>query len=102
MENSISDSTTQSGNFNDVKHHIQAALLIKLEESRHQFPEHYSKPIYVLAAVRNNVEGEFESSLQQESHDHMNERILLIPYHLKNSHWIGVLIEFEANGQIKR
>ncbi|CAF3671837.1 unnamed protein product [Rotaria socialis] len=94
-----------SGNINNVQYQyndMQAILLNKLKESRQQFPDYDSKSIHVLAAVHDNVDGQLELCLQQESKEHTGERIVLIPYHLENSHWIGILIEFHSNGQIKR
>ncbi|CAF3144286.1 unnamed protein product [Rotaria sp. Silwood2] len=81
---------------------MQTILLTKLKESRHQFPEDGSKSIHVLADVSDNADGQFKLSLQQESKDHTGERIILIPYNLKNSHWVGILIEFQSDEQIKR
>ena len=74
----------------------------KLKESREQFPERYSKSILILTTVHDNVEGDLELRLHKESRENMNERVLLIPYYLGNSHWIGILIEFQADKQIQR
>ncbi|CAF3745049.1 unnamed protein product, partial [Rotaria sp. Silwood1] len=81
---------------------MQTILLTKLKELRHQFPEDGSQSIHVLADVFDNANGQFKLSLQQESKDHAGERIILIPYNLKNSHWVGILIEFQSDEQIKR
>ncbi|CAF1645149.1 unnamed protein product, partial [Didymodactylos carnosus] len=61
-----------------------------------------TKPIHALAAVDDSTEHQLEQLLQQERKDHIGKRIALIPYHLENSHWVGILIEFTENERIKR
>ncbi|CAF1112595.1 unnamed protein product, partial [Didymodactylos carnosus] len=81
---------------------IHIILSTKLEELRQKSPEHFSKPIHALAAVDDSIERQLEQLLQQERKDHIGKRIALIPYHLENSHWVGILIEFTENERIKR
>ncbi|CAF1588079.1 unnamed protein product, partial [Didymodactylos carnosus] len=81
---------------------IHTILSTKLEELRQKSPEHFSKPIHALAAVDDSIERQLEQLLQQERKDHIGKRIALIPYHLENLHWVGILIEFTENERIKR
>jgi len=87
-----------SRQYNDV----QGALLARLEELRQQSPEYFSKPINVLDAVADTIEGQLERRLQQEKRSCAGKRITLIPYNVGNSRWAGLLLEFEADGQIIR
>jgi energy-coupling factor transporter ATP-binding protein EcfA2 len=77
---------------------IQELLITQLKKSRQQFPEH----IYVLPAISDNVEFQLEQQLQQEREDHTGKRIILIPYYLEKSHWVGILVEFQADEKIQR
>ncbi|CAF0993810.1 unnamed protein product [Didymodactylos carnosus] len=77
---------------------IQEVLRDQLE----QLSEKCSKPIYVLPAIDDNVESQFEQELRNESKYITEKRIILIPYLLANSHWIGILIEFQTSKQIIR
>ncbi|CAF1610759.1 unnamed protein product [Rotaria magnacalcarata] len=90
--------TNRQYNDNDV----QTALLTRLEELRQQSPEYFSKPIHVLDAVDDTIEGQLERRLQQEKRSCAGKRITLIPYNIGNSHWIGLLLEFTTDEQIIR
>ncbi|CAF4184508.1 unnamed protein product, partial [Rotaria sordida] len=82
---------------------IQNSLAIELEKLQHEkFPQGFPKPIHVLQAVDDNVNGQLEQRLQQTDQDHIKESILLIPYYLGNFHWVGIFIEFKENRQIQR
>ena len=96
------DQFKASTNWQHNNNEVHAALLAQLEKLRQQSPESFSKPIYVLAAVDDSVEGQLKQWLRQESNDHAGTRIILIPYHFGNSYWVGILIEFEAANRIKR
>ncbi|CAF1386545.1 unnamed protein product [Adineta steineri] len=58
--------------------------------------------MYALASINGDVEGQLKSALKKETNDHKGKRIVLIPYCLENSHWSGILIEFQANEEIQR
>ncbi|CAF4443658.1 unnamed protein product, partial [Rotaria sp. Silwood2] len=90
--------TNRQSNDNDVR----AALLTRLEELRRQSPEYFSKPINILDTVDDTIEGQLERRLQQEKTSCAGKRITLIPYNVGNSHWVGLLLEFKTDGQIKR
>ncbi|CAF4787087.1 unnamed protein product, partial [Rotaria sp. Silwood2] len=77
---------------------IQELLRVELKKS----PERYSKPIYILPDIDDNVECQLEQELLNESKCNTENRIILIPYRLENSHWIGILIELQAAKQIIR
>ncbi|CAF3541480.1 unnamed protein product [Rotaria socialis] len=77
---------------------IQKLLKAELEKS----PERFSKPISVLPDIDDNVECQLEQELLNESKCNIGNRIILIPYRLENSHWIGILIELQAAKQIQR
>ncbi|CAF0934036.1 unnamed protein product [Adineta steineri] len=69
---------------------------------RQEYPESFSKEVYVLSAINDNTERQLERLLQQEREEHSEDRILLIPYFFENSRWIGVLIEFQETNRILR
>ncbi|CAF0846527.1 unnamed protein product [Adineta steineri] len=89
---------------NDPLYHyndIQQVLLTKLAAWRKAFPEDITKSIHVLTTVKNDVQDQLQLCLEQESNEHSGERIVLIPYYLGNSHYTGILLEFNANESIK-
>ena len=65
---------------------IRERLINGLERLREQSPQSFSKPVYVLPAINDNVEDQIEQQLLQESKDSIGRHIILIPYLLKNSH----------------
>lgn len=71
-------------------------------QARENSPELFRKPIYVSPPIRYDNEYELEEHLEQEQKLRTGERIVLIPYFLANSHWVGLLIEFQTNEQIQR
>ncbi|CAF2001897.1 unnamed protein product [Rotaria magnacalcarata] len=77
---------------------IQELLRVELKKS----PERFSKPISILPDIDDNVECQLEQELLNESKCNTGNRIILIPYRLENSHWIGILIELQAAKQILR
>ena len=81
---------------------VHEFLLTQLEKLRRQSPERFEKPIFVLAAVDDAAEGQLEERLQQEKRYHAGKRIILIPYNFGHSHWAGIFIEFDTDGQIDR
>lgn len=81
---------------------IHTDLRIRLKELRQQSSGNFLKPIDVLDSVDCTAERQLERRLQHEKRSHEGKRIILIPCNLGNSHWIGILIEFEADGQIRR
>ncbi|CAF4065308.1 unnamed protein product, partial [Rotaria sp. Silwood1] len=83
-----------------VNVNIQSNLIAKLDHLRQQYPERYSKPVHVLASVDDGVDGECEQRLQQAKNVQDGERIILIPYDAGNSHWLGIVLKFQADGCI--
>ena len=84
-------------------HDIQAILSSRVEELYATKPP--LKPVHVLAAVDDIVDGQLTQRLRQEIEDHNNDdktRILLIPCNLGNFHWVGILVDFKDNGEIER
>ncbi|CAF4054930.1 unnamed protein product [Adineta steineri] len=82
---------------------IQARLVVELQKLQdRKFPQGFSRPVHVLKAVYDKVNGDWEQRLQQTTQCHINECIVLIPYDLGNFDWIGILIEFKRNRQIQR
>ena len=81
---------------------IQDVLISQVRRLYQESPDLVSKNIHVLPAVNNGIEGQLEQQLQQERQDHVGKRIILIPYCLEHSHWVGILIEFQATDQISR
>lgn len=80
---------------------IQAILSARLKQFWVQnFP--FTKPVEVLAAVDNIMGMQLESRLTQELRIHQSARICLIPCNLGNAHWVGILLEFNAAGQVSR
>ncbi|CAF5031461.1 unnamed protein product, partial [Rotaria sp. Silwood1] len=77
-------------------------LITLLEKERQQFPEKFSKPVYVLPTIDDDANYDLEQCLRQERKYHYGERANLILYCVKPAHWSGILIEFEANEQILR
>ncbi|CAF0744473.1 unnamed protein product [Adineta steineri] len=81
---------------------IYDSLLTELKKARQQFPSEFPKQIDVLQAVDGNVDVQWEERLREAKEDYNGARIILIPYHLGHSHWIGIVLEFKANEEIKR
>jgi ankyrin repeat protein len=81
---------------------IQAILSTRLQQFRAQNPQLFTTPIETLAAIDNILGAQLESRLRQESLNNRGARILLIPCNLGNAHWVGMLLEFQTNGQVKR
>ncbi|CAF2749764.1 unnamed protein product [Rotaria sp. Silwood2] len=81
---------------------IENDILNKLKELRQQYPEHFRKPIHVLATVHDNMDAEWKQRLQQAKEQRNGEYFIIIPYKVSNIHWIGVLIKFKADGQVER
>ncbi|OJW72063.1 MAG: hypothetical protein BGO68_00800 [Candidatus Amoebophilus sp. 36-38] len=81
---------------------IQAILLSRLKQLVTDFPICFSKPIHVLAAVDDIIDGQLRQRLEQEKAANQGKRVLLIPCNLGNFHWVGILIEIETDGQILR
>ena len=92
MEYSADTSNTQYG-----FHDIQSLLNSQLGKARRQYPACFSKPVYALPAISDNIAYQLEQDVEKEQKDHKGKRIVLIPYSLANSVWIGILIEFEAD-----
>jgi hypothetical protein len=96
------DDSTESASPAYQNINIEEALSAELKELRQRFPARFPKPIYVLAAVDDSVDSQWEHRLRQVKGNRTGERITLIPYHLENSHWIGISIKSKADGQIER
>ena len=61
-----------------------------------------TQPVHVLAAVDDIIDGQLEQRLQQEKQSNNGARAVLIPCNLGMFHWVGILLEFQADGQISR
>ncbi|CAF3859742.1 unnamed protein product, partial [Rotaria sordida] len=96
------ESSANTSNMQYQFNNIQELLTVQLEKVRQQSPESFSKPIYTLPAISDNIEYQLEQYLEQEQKDHNGERIILIPYSLSDSHWTGILIDFQSDDQILR
>ena len=81
-------------------HRIQAILVTQLRKFHELCPKHFSTPIDVLLYVGETVEAQLKQLFQREIQDRREERIVLIPYHLENAHWIGLLIRFQPHPQV--
>jgi len=81
---------------------IQAILLSRLKQLYKQLPQNFSKKIHILAAVDDIIDGQLEQRLQQDKANNQGKRIILIPCNLGNSHWVGIIIEFDIGDQIIR
>ena len=80
---------------------IHHEVLQRLQQSYGQSPESSSKRIYILPDVDSTIQGEWEQRLR-ETMNSEGERLILIPYKFGESHWIGIAIEFQGHGKIKR
>jgi hypothetical protein len=81
---------------------IQKILVTQLKQLRQKSPESFSKEVHVLPDINGDDEHELEQQLQEEREADSEKRILLIPCCLENSHWVGLLIEFQATDQVLR
>ncbi|CAF2770029.1 unnamed protein product [Rotaria sp. Silwood2] len=98
----MDDFTESAARQHHTNKSIHAILQKQLEQLLQQLPESLTKPIYAIDAVDGSINNQFEERLQQERKSHAGKRIILIPYNLENSHWVGILIEFETDEQIQR
>jgi hypothetical protein len=81
---------------------IQAILSTRIRQIFQERPERLLKPIQLLAAADNILGSQLKTRLEQARGIHQRERIVLIPYNLGNAHWVGILLEFDANEHIQR
>lgn len=81
---------------------IQAILSSRLRQLIEISPQYREKPIHVLAAVDDIMENQLEQRLKQEKNENQGKRIILIPCNLRNSHWVGIIIEISADEKILR
>ncbi|HQY22132.1 MAG TPA: ankyrin repeat domain-containing protein [Gammaproteobacteria bacterium] len=81
---------------------IQAIVSARLQQLRIQNSQLFIKPIEILAAIDNIMSVQLENRLRQEARNHHGERICLIPCNLGNAHWVGMLLEFSADGKVLR
>lgn len=81
---------------------MQDNILTKLEEIRQKFPERFSKPVHVLADVHDDDNDEWEQRLKQIKKDQIGECIVLIPYQVKDDHWIGICLKFKDSQQVEQ
>ncbi|CAF0939888.1 unnamed protein product [Adineta steineri] len=101
---SLANTDTVADFDNSTEEHvnIQRDLDTKLKKLEGQkFPQGFSKPTYVLKAVDANEHSQWETQLQQESKENTGKRIILIPYYLGNSHWVGIIIQFKGTHAIQ-
>ncbi|CAM4828535.1 unnamed protein product [Rotaria magnacalcarata] len=81
---------------------IETGLINALNELKtDRFSEGFQIPIYLLASVDANINGEFEKRLKEATENNCEKRIVLIPYHVENSHWIGILLGFKESQNIR-
>ncbi|CAF1383928.1 unnamed protein product [Adineta steineri] len=76
---------------------VQSILSSRLKEF-----QDFSKSIYVLTAVDGHIDGQLKERLEQAKMNYTGGRIILIPYNLGNSHWIGLIMKFKMNEEIER
>ncbi|CAF4034403.1 unnamed protein product, partial [Rotaria sp. Silwood2] len=95
----MSSSENFSSQSNDFEN-IQNVILTKLNKERQEFPDRFPKPIHVLPPVDDTKYGQWQERLRQAREEQIGERIILIPYYVKNSHWIGIILKFNSNEQI--
>jgi serine/threonine protein kinase len=56
--------------------------------------------IQVLAAVDGSAPGVLEKAIQDNREYYPGKRTLLIPYNVGHYHWIGLVLKFNADGQV--
>ncbi|CAF1383871.1 unnamed protein product, partial [Adineta steineri] len=81
---------------------VQSILSSRLEEFKQEQSEHFSKSIYLLTTVVDHIDGKLQERLEQAKTVSTEERIILFPYNLGNSHWIGLIMKFKMNEEIER
>ena len=90
---------------------IQAILVSRIKQLVSEDNQIFSKPVHILGAVDNIIDTnivyrQLEQRLQQDQNEYkgkkVQERIILIPCNLGLSHWVGLLVEFQTNGEIAR
>ncbi|CAF1394740.1 unnamed protein product [Adineta steineri] len=81
---------------------ISISIAKKLEAAREQSPDHFPKPVIVLPPVDESTSGQWEERLRQANEGYTGEHVTLIPYHVQDTHWIGVIMQFNAAEQLQR
>ncbi|CAF4497665.1 unnamed protein product, partial [Rotaria sp. Silwood2] len=80
---------------------IDNILSTRLEELQQKFPTRFSKSIYVLKAVHDNVPTGWKERLIEARRKGNGQRVILIPYNIEGLHWIGILLKFETDRKIE-
>ncbi|CAF3535937.1 unnamed protein product [Rotaria sp. Silwood1] len=80
---------------------IDTVLSTRLEEFKQKLPKHFSRSIYTLKAVHDNVPDEWKERLLQARNKGNGQRIILIPYNVEGFHWTGILLKFKTDKQIE-
>ncbi|CAF5061543.1 unnamed protein product, partial [Rotaria sp. Silwood1] len=62
---------------------IDTVLSTRLEEFKQKLPKHFSRSIYTLKAVHDNVPDEWKERLLQARNKGNGQRIILIPYNVE-------------------
>src|SRR4051812_8726133 len=81
---------------------MEKELLNKLERLKQEQPESYLLQNFAVVAVDDNKDGELKEVLAQLKNNQNSPSVILMPYKLKGSHWIGIWMLFKANGQLER
>lgn len=79
---------------------IRTDVLKQLKRSREQFPERYPQSIHVLTPVAFDLGGLWERCLREAQENYTGERVMLIPFNVRDIHWIGVVLKFDVVGHI--
>ncbi|CAF1621522.1 unnamed protein product [Adineta steineri] len=79
----------------------QSLLSNRLEQFKQDKSEKFSKSTYLLTTVDEHIDGQLKERLEQAKMISTGERIILFPYNLGNSHWIGLIIKFKMNEEIE-
>jgi hypothetical protein len=90
--------STDSGKKPYENINVEADLLTEIKKLQKEHPQRCPIRTYVLEAVHDNIYGQWEERLSQTKNNQTGKRIILIPYNLGNSHWIGILILFKEDG----
>ncbi|CAF1341009.1 unnamed protein product [Rotaria sp. Silwood1] len=80
---------------------IDTVLSARLEEFKQKLPERFSKSIYAMKAVHDNVPDEWKERLLQARNKGNGQRVILIPYNVESFHWTGILLKFNTDKNIE-
>ena len=81
---------------------IAEKLFHRLSELKQKQPLRRQLPNFMVVAVDDNIHDIWEEVSSQIKNDQTGARIILIPYKVESSHWIGLWMLFKENGHIER